>query len=110
MSKVASAFTLASAGVLTAALFVRPAVSPPPPSNTPSPRAVVVKAAKNAAQNANVIAPGAVGAPAAVIPKPLRAFSVDIVGYAAWGSGTTELGHTLPSEAMPEAPMSLAVD
>ncbi len=59
-----------------------------------------------------VVAPIAhVGATAASPQTPtIGAVNASVFVRAPWGAGAGELGHEVPSEAMPEAPMSLAVD
>lgn len=91
-----------SASAVTLALVVRPA-RPTVPNAKPA-----VKTAKAAV----VASPKIALTPPTVAPKSsaTTALIAEIAITAPWGAGKGELGHEIPSEAMPEAPMSLAVD
>lgn len=82
------------------------------PTTTPSKVAKATSAGKGTKPvAANAAAPNAavpIAAPlVAATATPLVA---EILATPPWGAGKGELGHAVPSEAMPEAPMSLAVD
>lgn len=105
MTKLGTLAALAATGVLAAAAFVRPPVSPVQ-KGLLAPKPVVAKPIAKAAAIANAQAPAFATAPG-VSGKP---FVVEEIAFAAWGSAVGELGVLRPKEANPEAPMSLAVD
>lgn len=104
MTKLGTLAALAGTGVLAAAAFVRPPTSPvpkafakPATAKTATPTTVV---AKTATTPAFTVTPGA----------SVKGFVVEEIAFAGWGNAVGELGRSLPREANPEAPMSLAVD
>ncbi len=100
--------SLAAAGAVAAALFVQRPVSPSP-SNGSAQTPVNAPANANAPVMAKAKAKSPTGNAYAAIPAG-RPFVVDVLAVASFGNGADELGRTLPSEASPEAPMSLTVD
>ncbi len=102
MTKLGTLAALASTGVLAAAAFVRPPVSPAPTAKA----APLVKAAWAAP------APVVTGTPGFTVTQPsaARSFQVEEIVFAAWGTAVGELGRSLPREANPEGPMSFAID
>ena len=87
--------SLAVAAAASAALLVRPPTTPERTANAAG----------------NMVAGLGVGSTAALpVLGSARAFSIDVLAVASWGDGPTELGRAHPSQANPEAPMSLAVD
>lgn len=102
MTKLGTLAALASTGVLAAAAFVRPPVSP-------APRVAHAAPAKTAAATP---APVVIGTPGFTVTQPsaARSFQVEEILFAAWGSDVGELGRSRPKEANPEGPMSFAID
>lgn len=108
MPKIATLLSLAATGVLATAAFVRPPVSPVPKGVTTTQNP---PAAKPMMATPNALAANVAPKPFVVAPQTSqRAFVLDVVAFAPWGSGVGELGRELPKEASPEAPMSLTVD
>jgi hypothetical protein len=119
--------SLAVAGVASAALFVRPPTTPertatagtvsknqnvaaaPTIATDPNDPSMKGVTAKNAAGNM-VSGLGVGPSPVVAVKSGARAFAIDVLAVASWGDGPSDLGRTLPSQASPEAPMSLAVD
>jgi hypothetical protein len=104
MTRLGTLAALAATGVLAAAAFVRPPVSPVQRT---------LLGPKTAAAGTMAKAPPRSTKAAAFATAPAvsqRGFVVEQVLFAAWGAGLGELGVTRPKEANPEAPMSFAVD
>ena len=117
--------TLAGGAIAGAMILARPTNA----ANATSGAAMPARTSNDVAANATAASPATNGAlptlatasppsptaaagalPVASGGSSTRSFTIDVVTFAPWGSGPSELGHTLPSEGNPEAPMSLAVD
>lgn len=103
MTRLGTLASLAATGVLAAAAFVRPPVSPVQ-KGVLAPKTASAKTLTKAAPNPQ--APSFATAPGASV----KGFVVEEIAFAGWGSLVGELGVSRPKEANPEAPMSLAVD
>jgi hypothetical protein len=104
VTKLGTLAALASTGVLAAAAFVRPPVSPVPKAAAAQPAHVTV---------VNTVTTNAVANPPGfTVPSAsnARSFMVEEIAFAAYGSAVGELGRIQPKEANPEGPMSLAID
>lgn len=108
MTKLGTLAALAASGVLAAAAFVRPPVSPAPKVATVAPKTTQPAKAATLPNLPAVVQPKA--PPFAIAPAVSgRSFVVEEVVFAPWGNGVGELGVLRPREANPEGPMSLAV-